>query len=1245
MRKILLGLGIAAFGGVLAFLSLRHPAPVGDGLTGRSFRPKEPVALTPPPAPASASATRDSRVAPDAAFETQRARVLYERIATDPRSAFAEMTANRSRLSAEAQAVEREISLRGDISVQIACVDTTPEIAATPRGANVMRRFTAANGEVFALHSWGPALDVGGQRDVAVHGFAIGDRLVVAPDYAVTGSFEGIEPGLRSAPLHTTGAKTLLCIRARFADEPESYEPVTAAAAAAALAETATFLAATSYGKLTLTSVVTSRVLALPDKAAIYAPYVVLPKGGASGDAYYFENLQMQAYLAARAADPAWNQPDYDYVMVVTSAKPGYGNLAGQGEVSGRRTHIIGSRMTMPVLAHELGHNLGLWHANAWQTDSVRPNGRNSTGAPDSEVLEYGHAFSAMSSSTAAAFADPVRPQFAPVEKRFLGWLGADDVTKVAATGTYRLHALEGSSGTRALRIERVSGDSEGAARKLWLCFRSLAYSNPVSLAPFGVQLDWCTDDYGSVGHAAIQLDVTPRSQATVQTTLPATTGSVPNPDRRDGILLLGKTFSDAVAGFHITPIALDPQGDYVDVRIEFDPAGNHAPVLALDAAKTDVAIGETVSLRATATDADGDTLHYSWDFGFGLENLPAFTGVPFTARDTPTIAVTWPAPGSHVITATASDGKGGIDVRKMLINVGNTNRVPTATASLQGVGVLGGRVLNGGRPVAGAIVKAARPAAKGTPNAPYADAYYTTTLLDGTYAFANLTPDKYTLSAVSDGLTLAPKFKNPVTVTAGQVKTGKTTADLGAGKQYALGKDFWDTANFLGIDDAHQVSGQITDATGAAVAGLTVALNDWTVLTDAKGAFVFPKVPAGTYTVEVESTTAYTPSARSVVVDRTDVTGVDFARTTYLVRGEIRFPYFNNPSPETTILVSNGQKSTEISFQYINGRPGTAHFSIPLPAGFWTMAVVAPHQQIAEGVHGSGEITVNSDLTPPILFAMLADNPRNPTGTLTGAVQNGTLGVRGVTVSVEGMSTSNFLVHTDDTGHYLIPNVPVGTRVVRVEKTGVAFATSRENVVVGEDRIVTKNFSVATPNARPTIATPPAAQPALLTGTGNTAMLSVLGRDDAGEGNLIYTWEVIAGPTLAYFEATNGTNAAKTMRATFIAFGAYTLRATIQDALGATATANVNVSVLPRADTLLTLSPYETFTPLNGVVAFTATSWDESGVPRTVTPTWNTPSAQPASGGLRFVAPGKIRLSASYHDLEATAEVTVLPP
>lgn len=124
-----------------------------------------------------------------------------------------------------------------------------------------------------------------------------------------------------------------------------------------------------------------------------------------------------------------------------------------------------------------------------------------------------------------------------------------------------------------------------------------------------------------------------------------------------------------------------------------------------------------------------------------------------------------------------------------------------------------------------------------------------------------------------------------------------------------------------------------------------------------------------------------------------------------------------------------------------------------------------------------------------------------------------------------------------------------------------VAPATAGTDTITATVGSVVSSVIVNITNTAPTIAAAAvAATPITYT---NSTALSVLGADDAGEAGLTYTWSAVGTPPgPVTFGATNGTNAGKSLTATFTTFGTYTLQALITDASGNTTVSQTTVVV-----------------------------------------------------------------------------------
>ena len=112
---------------------------------------------------------------------------------------------------------------------------------------------------------------------------------------------------------------------------------------------------------------------------------------------------------------------------------------------------------------------------------------------------------------------------------------------------------------------------------------------------------------------------------------------------------------------------------------------------------------------------------------------------------------------------------------------------------------------------------------------------------------------------------------------------------------------------------------------------------------------------------------------------------------------------------------------------------------------------------------------------------------------------------------------------------------------------------------------------------------------------TGATAALSVLGADDGGESNLVYTWSTTGVPAAAVSFSPNGTNAAKNTTLTFAKAGSYGLRVTIQDAAGLRVTSSVTVTVNQTLATIV-VSPLAAGVLVGATQDFSAAANDQFG-------------------------------------------------
>jgi PKD domain len=425
------------------------------------------------------------------------------------------------------------------------------------------------------------------------------------------------------------GKKKLLYMRVDFSDLPG--DPLSKDAAAKIMSQVDSFYSQNSYGKLSVVSTITP-TLRLPWPAATY-----------EADHVKYNRLN-DARKVAKAA--GFDPDDYDFDAVAFKRKgPGSTAIGGIG-IKGL---WLDNTFDYGATVHELGHNLGLLHANLWATwdGSIIGRGHHQDYGDENDVM-------------GCCPDDPRKHTSAPF-KAMVGWLSETDITNVAKSGMYRIYAqdLPGQAPSRALKIVR---DPENT---YWVEFRQLLTENPFLMSGARVLRQY------SSTHGMDQLDMTPET-----------------PTGNDGALLLGRTFSDTKGGVHITPIRKgNGTPPWLDVQVNLGNfATNHPPkVRSLTAHAQSDSPSQTTELKIEATDPDGDPLQYSWDFGdktFGWGSEIVSHSWPEMNRD-------------YLVRCVVTDMKGGTSSRLLVVKIGQP-----ATSRLSGL------VQDGGHPLANVLVR-----------------------------------------------------------------------------------------------------------------------------------------------------------------------------------------------------------------------------------------------------------------------------------------------------------------------------------------------------------------------------------------------------------------------------------------------------------------------------------------------------------------------------------------------------------
>jgi alpha-tubulin suppressor-like RCC1 family protein len=393
------------------------------------------------------------------------------------------------------------------------------------------------------------------------------------------------------------------------------------------------YVVQTSYGRCYLTYAVAPLVV-LPYPLEWYNRYNTDVGGG---------DTLLQNHAIQIAKTMGYDTNSYNLRAVRWSGGPGsYGGSASVG-AAGMRMKTSSSG----TFIHELGHNLGLWHANFWRTTppSVAGPGNN---------LEYGNTFDVLGGSGSSG-------QFTASFKNTISWMPQEQFWNVTSSGLYRVAQTDASIADPSQRYAiRVKRDAE---RDFWAEFR-LRHTGNVGFTN-GLMMTFDQWGLGGIGGSGgAPLNGSNRGAQLLDLT-PGSFGNGITDTRDDSALWVGRTFSDPDFKIHFTPVAKNnatvPPSMDVQVQIG-DVPGNNAPTLSVAANDTSVGTGVSVTLTATASDPDGDTLAYAWVFDDGT----------YSTNNNAVQTKSWSTAGHYQVLCTASDMKGKRTTRAVLITVGS---------------------------------------------------------------------------------------------------------------------------------------------------------------------------------------------------------------------------------------------------------------------------------------------------------------------------------------------------------------------------------------------------------------------------------------------------------------------------------------------------------------------------------------------------------------------------------------------
>jgi hypothetical protein len=484
--------------------------------------------------------------------------------------------------------------------------------------------------ERLALHfASAPPTHLMSGTHVRARGLRVGNALALDSASALTVAKATALP-------NTLGAQKTLMMLVNFSDL--ATQPYSVAQAQSVLATTSNFDYEASYQQTWLTSTVAGWfTIASTSTTCDYNTIASQAQQAASKAGYVLSNYNRYVYVFPGNACGWW----------------------GLGTVGGNPSHAwINTRygFSLTVLGHEMGHNLGLYHAHSLDC------GTAPYAASGCSMAEYGDVFDLMGNSGRT-------PHYNAYQKERLGWLNAGvsppllTASSQTGTATYAIAPVEDARDTRPRAVKIPQNDSCTSPQK-WL------YVESRQATGFDAFLAGNTNVLsGVLVHAVTDGD--PNSSNLLDMT-PATTAWT------DSALVAGLSYVDPVRGVAITPQAAGATGATVAVTMPAASCTHLSPAVALTPASTVwTSAGATVSYTATVTNKDGCGCAAST---FDLASaLPA--GWSASAARTGSIAPGASGAASVLVTAPAAAVAGIYDVTFTAAN----SVAPTVTGKAAG--------------------------------------------------------------------------------------------------------------------------------------------------------------------------------------------------------------------------------------------------------------------------------------------------------------------------------------------------------------------------------------------------------------------------------------------------------------------------------------------------------------------------------------------------------------------------------
>jgi len=190
------------------------------------------------------------------------------------------------------------------------------------------------------------------------------------------------------------------------------------------------------------------------------------------------------------------------------------------------------------ALSHEVGHSLGVMHANAWHCSGY-------TLYENCEAYEYGNRFDVMGLAVDSA-------HFNALYKDWLGWFRSADKKVITGSGTFTLAPLEATGGVRTLILKNPALDTEGFAGFGYLEYRQpIGFDRSLPLETAGIFVNYIAR-LGLAWYAPSALLINANQTSSLNENLPALMPGGSFIDARYGVTLDSVTLSTTTASVRV---------------------------------------------------------------------------------------------------------------------------------------------------------------------------------------------------------------------------------------------------------------------------------------------------------------------------------------------------------------------------------------------------------------------------------------------------------------------------------------------------------------------------------------------------------------------------------------------------------------------------------------------------------------------------------------------------------------------